>query len=60
MPQVVFEAPPAHVLVDALEGFTEAEQGDLDGTVQDTPAELPGQQDAPVRWRAGVMTFISP
>lgn len=48
MPQVVFEAPPAHVLVDALEGFTEAEQGDLDGTVQDTPAELPGQQGA---WR---------
>ena len=45
VPQVVFKAAPPHVLVDALEGFTEAEQGDLDGTVEDTPAELPGQED---------------
>jgi Transposase DDE domain len=41
------------VLVDAFEGFTEAEQGDLDGTVEGTPAELPGQQDAPVRLDGG-------
>ena len=44
VPQIVFNASPVHVLVDALERLAEAEQGEFDIAVQVTPAELPGQE----------------
>ena len=36
------------MLADALEGLAEAEKGDFDGSIKNTPAELPGQENTPV------------
>jgi hypothetical protein len=60
MPEVKLNASPAHMQVDAFEWLAEAEQSELDITVQVTPAKLPGQQGFPSGWTLGVMKFISP
>ncbi len=43
LPQVVFDANPAHKPADALEALAKLEERDLDRAVENAPARLPGK-----------------